>query len=48
MRVKERDYSGRRVTGGDCVRLGFGLDVEGGVTFMLAEGTGHAQAERAA
>lgn len=25
------------------MRLGFGLDVEGGVTFMLAKGTGHAQ-----
>lgn len=25
------------------MRLGFGLDVEGDVTFMLAEGTGHTQ-----
>lgn len=25
------------------MRLGFGLDIKGGVTFMLAEGSGHAQ-----
>lgn len=25
------------------MRLGFGLDIEGGVTFALAEGTGRAQ-----
>ena len=25
------------------VRLGLGLDVKGGVTFTLAEGTGHVQ-----